>query len=586
MYMFLQYLLYFTPQVLKTFYEDDSQLKERELSNVSGREALKSASGIYSPLSMTGNRLLEIQLKDLPFQELMKNFKETFSKIFIQEKPDPIERYYLSSICIIQITTTKVYDTLMNFCFTNDTTKQVDFSSSPETKKLVKKILKHISRLENFQSDSKNNEAGATVKIQMYEFFFSHILIKAMQVPFLEHAFMLGFFERNIRKRVTEENVSKSKKKVYRRREFEHERRDRTIKLRQFYEFFSLCFDQTMFTPFSQFLSDKALKDLNGALKNRIKKKGILEARDESIGKIKFNFLEDLKHAGRARSTAQNNITPLGYASKPNQYILTRDGRDMTVEDQDSSAIDERKETSRFGEMNHFKTLNEKDKIKKDFKLEKIKPVKPGAINDFSDFTDENIKNVIEGDIPDETLSLSNITKERAKDASVVKNSKMSRQKYEIIGKIKARYREEFSQLSKIDKGNNSGLSHSYDYYAYANMTPLSCLKENSSYYNKYALKQIISKSDLSASFPIQYANNSSNEHTPERYAHPKMTPPPTFGANDFKLINNEVDVDDLKPYRNKRNHNESKNRSNLSEARSSISRIFQRSPDRISDLN
>jgi hypothetical protein len=284
MYMFLQYLLYFTPQVLKIFYDDDSQLKELELSNVSGREALKSASAIYSPLSMTGNRLLEIQLNDLPFQELMRNFKETFSKIFIQEKPDPIDRYYLSSICIIQVATTRVYDTLMNFCFTNETSKQVDFSSSPETKKLVKKVVRHISRLENFQSDSKN-DAGGTVKIQMYEFFFSHILVKAMQVPFLEHAFMLGFFERNIRKRVTEENVSKSKKKVYRRREFEHERRERTVKLRQFYEFFSLCFDQTMFSPFSQFLSDKALKDLNNSLKNRIKKKGVMEAREESIGK-------------------------------------------------------------------------------------------------------------------------------------------------------------------------------------------------------------------------------------------------------------------------------------------------------------
>jgi len=28
----------------------------------------------------------------------------------------------------------------------------------------------------------------------MYEFFFSQILIKAMQVPFLDHAFMIGYF--------------------------------------------------------------------------------------------------------------------------------------------------------------------------------------------------------------------------------------------------------------------------------------------------------------------------------------------------------------------------------------------------------
>jgi hypothetical protein len=258
----------------------------------------------------------------------------------------------------------------------------------------------------------------------------------------------------------------------------------------------------------------------------------------------------------------------------------------MTVNDQDFSVIDENKETSRFGKKNNFKTLVEKDIIKKDFRLEKIKPVKSDDINDFSNFTDENIKYVIEGNIPDETLSLSNITKEKAKDVKVFKNSKMSRQKYEMIGKIKARYREDFSQLSKIDKGNHSGLSQSYDYYANANMTPLAYLKDNSSYYNKYALKQGISKSDLSASFPIQYANNSSNEHTPKQNFHPERTPPPTFGAKDFKFMNNEIEIDDFRPYKDKRKHNESKNRSNLSEVRSSVSRIFQRSPDRISDLN
>lgn len=88
----------------------------------------------------------------------------------------------------------------------------------------------------------------------MYEFFFSNILIKAMQVPFLDHAYMLGYFERNMRKRGQIEKKHKHKRKLYRKKEYDDARRGRTMKLRQFYEFFALLFDQKLFTPFSQFL--------------------------------------------------------------------------------------------------------------------------------------------------------------------------------------------------------------------------------------------------------------------------------------------------------------------------------------------
>jgi len=41
---------------------------------VSGREALRSASGMYSTLSISNNKLLEKPMKELPFGEMMENF--------------------------------------------------------------------------------------------------------------------------------------------------------------------------------------------------------------------------------------------------------------------------------------------------------------------------------------------------------------------------------------------------------------------------------------------------------------------------------------------------------------------------------
>ena len=65
--------------------------------------------------------------------------------------------------------------------------------------------------MENFQTENKAEDNGPSIKIQMYEFFFSNVLIKAMQVPFLEHTFMLGFFENWIRKRANIEHLKISK---------------------------------------------------------------------------------------------------------------------------------------------------------------------------------------------------------------------------------------------------------------------------------------------------------------------------------------------------------------------------------------
>lgn len=150
----------------------------------------------------------------------------------------------------------------------------------------MKRILKHIGKMENFQTENKTDDNGPSIKIQMYEFFFSNILIKAMQVPFLDHTFMLSFFENNIRKRANIENAkARARHKAIRRKEHEEMRRERTLKLRQFYEFFSLLFDQKLFNPFAQFLSDKSLTELQYILKNTLKRRETEDQRDSSIGK-------------------------------------------------------------------------------------------------------------------------------------------------------------------------------------------------------------------------------------------------------------------------------------------------------------
>jgi len=137
MYMFLQFYRDFTPQVLKDFYEDDSFIKEKEISMVSGREALRSATGQYSALSFR-NQLLDYQIKDLPFAEMMENYRDTFERVFVEEKPNTSDKYYLAKINIIQIATTKLYDNLFSFTFTKHTTKEVDYASSTLVEKLVK----------------------------------------------------------------------------------------------------------------------------------------------------------------------------------------------------------------------------------------------------------------------------------------------------------------------------------------------------------------------------------------------------------------------------------------------------------------
>lgn len=98
MYLFLQYYKTFTPELLRNFYEEDSYLKEKEINSVSGRDALRSANGMYSTKLAQKHNLIEKRISKMPFGELMRNFKETFQKVFVDEKPTDVTKYYLSTI--------------------------------------------------------------------------------------------------------------------------------------------------------------------------------------------------------------------------------------------------------------------------------------------------------------------------------------------------------------------------------------------------------------------------------------------------------------------------------------------------------
>ena len=146
MYLFLQYYRHFTPQLLKEFYDEDSHLKELELSLVSGREALRSASGMYSAIN---NRIHDLDEKQ-PFGELMNNFKETFEKVFVDEKPNNASKYNISTICVIQIATKRLYDTLFSFTFMKDTTNDIQYASSDVTKKINE--IEYLNILEKWRT--------------------------------------------------------------------------------------------------------------------------------------------------------------------------------------------------------------------------------------------------------------------------------------------------------------------------------------------------------------------------------------------------------------------------------------------------
>jgi len=176
-------------------------------------------------------------------------------------------KYYLSEVAIVQKKCNIIdYNTLFYHCFTKETSKDSNIVKFIKSRDLTKKVIKHIDKNENFHNEEGK---GTSVRIQMYEFFFANTLLKAMKIPFMEDTFLISYFERSIRKRDTREGKNYHPKYDCRRVN-EERRRERTMMLKKFYEFFSLLYDTKVCTPFSQFLDSGFIKDFKSKIKKQL----------------------------------------------------------------------------------------------------------------------------------------------------------------------------------------------------------------------------------------------------------------------------------------------------------------------------
>jgi hypothetical protein len=286
----------------------------------------------------------------------------------------------------------------------------------------------------------------------------------------------------------------------------------------------------------------------------------------------------------------------LGYAKDLNNklYIKTVDHLKETMKEQESSDDDDYRDTSRFGDNNNnFNTIDNPTPSKthlkrKTKKLNSLKEERKSK--EISNFTDRKISKVVDNQYEDNTLSLSNIAKDNN-----IKNIKtnlkgVKLKKYEIYEKINQAQLSNIgaSQISKIENANYSGISQSYDLFTNMNMTPIPKNSKIDSTNNRYMLRQDISKSDLSASFLINPNKDSLMKSSEINYKS-GMTPQPIFPQPLYPAIDPTIKPNfDSYRYREgvQRRERSSKSNSEFSQHRSSISRIFQPSPDKFNRVN
>jgi hypothetical protein len=295
-----------------------------------------------------------------------------------------------------------------------------------------------------------------------------------------------------------------------------------------------------------------------------------------------------LKNAARAKSKAENNITPLGYTSKRKQKLVYKGDKDINIKEIYSSE-DEFKETSRFGDKK-FKDriINDSNEVQKSINKVMMHQINDER-NDFSDLSDQNMRQIMEDQIQDETISLSVITKPKnEKKNKHTKLNSIKESKYAVLEKMNnsALNKGDFSNISKIDRHNISGLSQSYDIFAGNNITPIPAVRENSSLSNnRYMLKQGVSKSDLSASFLRDKIDKS---HSVIKNPYGNDYAAPNFGVSYPKANPNSIHQFNISNQSsNIRNNKVSRSHSDMSmKDRSSISRIFQPSPGKLHDIS
>jgi hypothetical protein len=229
---------------------------------------------------------------ELPFHETMQSFAKVFNDVFVKEKPQVCQKYFLTEVNILELDLRDKYShevyQAFRWNFADGSSKEVNYLASPYLRAFLLSTLQSIKSKEgveitNFSPKRRNeNDFISTRSIQKFflptngrEFFLSNILMKVYQVPPLfirsseaeysdsEASFIVVFYEKQIRKRTW----AKTAAQINRAKRFQEIQRacadrgiqqvledlmlNRDSKMRRFCNYFLTLFNQQKLNPFT-----------------------------------------------------------------------------------------------------------------------------------------------------------------------------------------------------------------------------------------------------------------------------------------------------------------------------------------------
>jgi len=160
----------------------------------------------------------------------MQSFVKVFNDVFVKEKPQVCQKYFLTEVNIVELDTRDRYCTEMAVGFRQNfadaTSKELNYLKSPYVRTFLMTCLKSIKKAEGTEiaqfSPRKKEDAGKSnqlkgLKLELAnngrEFFFSNVLMKVYQVPVIflrnsedeysdhESSYIVLFYEKSMRKR-------------------------------------------------------------------------------------------------------------------------------------------------------------------------------------------------------------------------------------------------------------------------------------------------------------------------------------------------------------------------------------------------
>ena len=132
---------------------------------------------------------------ELPFQETMQSFVKVFNDVFVKEKPQVCQKYFLTEVNIVELDTRDKNNTEMVIGFRQNfadaTSKELNYLKSPYVRSFLIACLKSIKKAEGTdilkfsprkKDDNTRQQQYKGVKFEMTnngrEFFFSNVLMK------------------------------------------------------------------------------------------------------------------------------------------------------------------------------------------------------------------------------------------------------------------------------------------------------------------------------------------------------------------------------------------------------------------------